>query len=116
MLDPAVLRQLRAVAAQAARPGEDVLGTLLSLFADDARSRLGQLRAAAKANDLESCSRLAHAMKGAAANMGAISVVERALEMERGPLPTDAALDALDAVLEETVVALRRAFDVQQPS
>jgi HPt (histidine-containing phosphotransfer) domain-containing protein len=114
LLDPSVLRQLRAVAGQASRPGEDVLGTLLGLFANDARTRLQQLRGAAHDNNNEACARLAHAMKGAAANMGAVRVVELALAIEKGAVPSAAELAALADAVEETVSALEQAFDVQQ--
>ncbi len=81
-MDPLALSRLRALSDAVARPGEDVLGRLLQIFIEDSRARLTVLQAAAAKGDVVEGARMAHNMKGAAANMGALRVVAAAVAVE----------------------------------
>ena len=120
ILDLAALAQLRALADDVARPGEDVLGRLLQIFVEDSAARLVTLQAAWTAGDAAAAARAAHNLKGAAANMGALRVVAAAVVVEaacRAP-PAGAASDSdlaagvatLAAALDEASQELRRSF------
>jgi HPt (histidine-containing phosphotransfer) domain-containing protein len=74
-LDPARLDELLAEAPE-------IVGELVILFADDVGQRLAELRQAVDAGDLESIKRVAHGIRGAAANIGAETMMRLAETLE----------------------------------
>jgi HPt (histidine-containing phosphotransfer) domain-containing protein len=111
VLDDDIVRRLLDLRASVARPGENMLGELLRLFATDSASRIAALRAAVAADDEEAIRMTAHALKGAAANMGALRVVGLAQRLERDqPARTLDAVDALERFVLEATDALRARF------
>lgn len=68
VLDPAVIERLR----QLAMPGEpDVLNEILTTFLEDVPQRIGRLRNACAAGNIQEMRRAAHSLKGSAGNIGA---------------------------------------------
>lgn len=108
-VDDAVVQRLRGLSARVAQPGEDVIGELIALFERDGRARLAAIRAAVTAHDPEARRRHAHALKGAAGNLGATRVAAGAQRVELHGATIDD-VDMLDAVLGETVAALKERF------
>jgi HPt (histidine-containing phosphotransfer) domain-containing protein len=73
VLDPAVINTLRQLTV----PGEpDVLTDVLKLFLDEVPARIGRLRNAFAAGDIEGVHRAAHSLKGSAGNIGAQAMFE----------------------------------------
>ena len=102
VVDEAVVGRLLTLRDQVARPGEDVLGDLLSLFERDTRLRIAALRT----GDVEERRSAAHALKGSAGNVGAQRVAALAAFLEKnaaGP----AIFDELEAEVAVALVALR---------
>lgn len=60
----------------------ELLEELLHLFADECQSSLEQMRSVWNARDINTLIRLAHTMKGSAANVGANGISEAARELE----------------------------------
>ena len=89
---------------------EELYARLLHKFATGQASAVDEIRAAHEAADQETCVRLAHTLKGVAANLGADAVqaaalaVESAAKAESASLPET--LDALDEVLQPLVEAI----------
>ncbi|NNN04652.1 MAG: response regulator, partial [Elusimicrobia bacterium] len=110
--DETALAAFAAVAADA--PGE--LARLLGVFVADARLRLTDARAAAAHGDRKSCARAAHALKGAAAAVGARGLRELARRVEESSgEPTDGGglallLDQADAELLRLSADVARRF------
>jgi two-component system sensor histidine kinase/response regulator len=83
--------------------------SLLHLFADSQAPVVSDIRAAIAADDTPTARRLAHSLKGAAANLGATALAEvaakteSAIESNRGIAP---ALEALSSSLDSTVSAI----------
>ena len=84
MLDPAVVEQLQAL-AQAGNAG--LLDRLQASFARDTPVRLQALRAALAAGDADAVAFNIHTLKGSAANLGAVEVVELCGQIESLPAP-----------------------------
>src|SRR5688572_20851809 len=79
VLDQAVIAGLRRLS----RPGEpDVAGEVLTLFVTDAPARLAAIAAAVSAGDAVALEAAAHALKGAAAAIGAIALRTSCAELE----------------------------------
>lgn len=111
VLDEDIVRRLLELRVSVARANEDVLAELLRLFQTDSSTRLATLRDAVARQDPQSAKRTAHALKGAAANLGALRVVAFAQQIERdGGVPTAAAIDELAASVNEALAALRDRF------
>ncbi|HEY4222877.1 MAG TPA: Hpt domain-containing protein [Myxococcota bacterium] len=106
IVDDVVIKRLFALRDQVARPGEDVLGELLVLFDRDSKARVSTLRDSAIAAERKNA---AHALKGAAGNVGAARVAAMAAHVEKNPAvgACDSALiDALEAEIKAAIVAL----------
>jgi two-component system, sensor histidine kinase and response regulator len=96
VLDRNVVAQLQAL-ARAGNPG--LLGRLQAAFARDTPDRLQALRSAVAARDGEGVAANVHAVKGAAASLGAIEIVATCERIES--CAADArALEPLLAALE----------------
>lgn len=102
VVDDVVIGRLRTLRDQVARPGEDVLGELLSLFVNDTRVRIAAIRTAIADQNGETRRQAAHALKGSAGNVGARRVAELAAYVEKNAA-TPADVDRLE---EEVVVAV----------
>jgi signal transduction histidine kinase/DNA-binding response OmpR family regulator len=81
---------------------------VVNLFLADAPARLEAIRTAIEANDAEALSRAAHALKGAASNVGAVAMQELCAGLEAtakaASVPSDASLrlDQLQDLWERT--------------
>lgn len=104
VLDEVVVQRLRDLRAQVQRPGEDLLDELIALFERDSAGRLHALRIASLAQERKAA---AHALKGSAANLGALRVAALALDVERDPAHA-VDVDGLASAVAEAIVALRR--------
>lgn len=109
IVDEIAVNRLRQLRDQVARPGEDVLGELLGLFERDARARVAALRATlveGGAAAPEARRQAAHALKGAAGNIGAARVAATAAHVEKNDVAADV-IDLLNQEVEAALVALR---------
>jgi HPt (histidine-containing phosphotransfer) domain-containing protein len=105
VLDPEIVDQLRAL-AQAGNPG--LLDRLQASFARDTPERLRALRAAVASGDADAVAFNVHAIKGNAANLGAIEIVATCRQIESSAAaPGARALEPLLVELE------RHAADAQ---
>lgn len=111
VLDDDIVRRLLELRASVSRPGENMLAELLRLFATDSATRIAALRTAVARDDDEAIRMMAHALKGAAANLGALRVVGLAHRLERERLVRrPEAVDALEGFVLEATEALRARF------
>lgn len=111
VLDDDIVRRLLELRASVARPGENLLAELLRLFATDSAARIAALRTSVELHDDDAIRMAAHALKGAAANLGALRVVGLAHRLERDqPARTRDAVDALEGYVLEATEALRTRF------
>jgi HPt (histidine-containing phosphotransfer) domain-containing protein len=87
--------------------GNELLQKVITLFRSTAEQRLGALRTAAVGDERQQVSRLAHAMKGSAAQVGAESLraASASLEKEAVGLEPDVILARLDALSLEVTRA-----------
>jgi HPt (histidine-containing phosphotransfer) domain-containing protein len=99
VVDVAAVERLRSLRAQVEREGEDVLSELLDLFHRDTVTRLEKLRAPVKPDDVKHA---AHALKGAALNVGAARVAALAQYIEKSG---NAALNLIDTLADEVKTA-----------
>lgn len=96
-----------AEALRASLDGDDELfAELVDLFADDAPKQLAALREALAASDQRTAERAAHTLKGAAANLSAKLVRDRAAQSETLCREGDLAAAAL------TVQGIQEAVDI----
>ncbi|MFI5346371.1 MAG: response regulator [Elusimicrobiota bacterium] len=104
-LDETALSVFAAIAADA--PG--ALQRLLEGFLSDAEERLAAARAALQRGERDACGRAAHAVRGAAASVGARGLRELCRRIEAGAAPeaADAALPGLLAQADAEVARLR---------
>lgn len=91
--------------------GADLVRRMAGMFETSARERLGKLVQARAAGDLKQVSRVAHAIQGSAAQMGAedLRQVAEALEagvMSMGPAAVDQALTTVTAETERALAQL----------
>jgi len=87
--------------------------TLLQRFADSQSHALDDIRAALAGNDAPTARRLAHSLKGAAANLGASHLAEVAADAETAINSNQyivPALESLSRSLDKTIVAIRTAL------
>ncbi len=91
----------------------DILRELSEIFVSDITSRLDLLSQAHAVNDVEGMRRLAHAVKGSAANFGALVMARQAEVIEREPPASDnvvritelkAAFEQVRTILEATIL------------
>jgi HPt (histidine-containing phosphotransfer) domain-containing protein len=110
VVDEIAVKRLCQLRDQVARPGEDVLGELLSLFERDAQVRVVALRAALALPDpsaaAEARRQAAHALKGAAGNIGAARVAATAAHVERNEVDRSI-VDLLQREVDVALQALR---------
>jgi two-component system, sensor histidine kinase and response regulator len=105
IVDDVVVKRLLALRDAVAKPGEDVLGDLLRLFARDSETRLAMMRAALADGDADMRKNAAHALKGAAGNVGAKRVAVIAAHVEKHAID-DAVLARLEAEVKAALSAL----------
>jgi len=74
---------------------EDLLATVVRMFLDDCPVRLAAIRSAVQRRDPEAVRTTAHALKGAAGNLGAVGLFEAASTLER--LAAESRMDAAEA-------------------
>ncbi len=79
ILDLETLRSLQELGGE---DDPELLGELVELFVDDAGKRVQGILAALDRNDVESVARAAHALKSAAANLGAFGFSGACRELE----------------------------------
>jgi len=87
--------------------------SLLQRFADAQSSTVSDIRNALAANDSGTAQRLAHSLKGAAANLGANPLADAAAKTETAVdsnAGVDSALSSLSAILDLTTAAIRAAL------
>jgi signal transduction histidine kinase/DNA-binding response OmpR family regulator len=90
--------------------------SLLTRFSESQSAVPSDIRAALAANDSPTAQRLAHSLKGAAANLGATSLAEIATKVEAAVDSNHSvcvALDALSESLDATIAAIRTALPVE---
>jgi signal transduction histidine kinase/DNA-binding response OmpR family regulator/HPt (histidine-containing phosphotransfer) domain-containing protein/HAMP domain-containing protein len=90
--------------------------SLLTRFADSQGDAIGNIRAALNVNDAPTAERIAHSLKGAAANLGATSLAEAAARAEaaidsKQSVPT--VLEELSRSLDATIRAIRAALPAE---
>ena len=112
VLDDDVVTALRGLRDRVRAPGEDPLAALLELFVEDSHRRLGVLRDQINRRANEDRRKTAHAIKGAAAQIGAQRVAFWAQRLENVDGDHDAAahLAALERAVNEAIPALRARF------
>jgi HPt (histidine-containing phosphotransfer) domain-containing protein len=88
----------------------DVALQVLDLYESTAAATVGELRAALAGGDGDEVRRLAHKLKGSAANVGATGMARLAADVEAGPADVQQAVDRLGAALAPTCAALRSAL------
>jgi len=89
---------------------------LLARFADSQAPVVAEIRAALASGDAATAKRLAHSLKGAAANLGAGVLAESAAKAEAAigsDQPAPPALEALARSLSETIAAIRSALPME---
>lgn len=102
VIDPHIFDDLQATA------GADFVVELVETFGEEAPQLVEELRSALAARSAERFRRAAHSLKSNGNTFGATRMAEMARALEIGGLPPDAAaVDALAAELETTLVALR---------
>ncbi len=99
---PAEMTEALALVARIG--GVELLGKVTDLFRQSANDRMTKLRNAAESNDLTHVSRLAHAIKGSAAQVGAepLRVCAAILEQQAAALSPDQLRAAIDDIARET--------------
>jgi signal transduction histidine kinase/DNA-binding NarL/FixJ family response regulator/HPt (histidine-containing phosphotransfer) domain-containing protein len=113
LLDMETLSHLAEMAANG-NPG--FLGRILGLYFDHAPRGMEELSARVAAGDVESVAQAAHALKSMSVNIGAsrlaasLSVIERDARRD-GVITSAENCDAVAALLDETMAALRVLFD-----
>lgn len=88
--------------------GNELLDKIITLFRSTAEERRVKLAAVLSEGDAHQASRLAHAMKGSAAQVGAegLRAVTAAFEKEVGALDTATRQARFDRIVEELALAL----------
>ncbi len=93
--------------------------SLLRKFAQPSAGGVAEIRAALAADDSETAARVAHSLKGAAANLGAAALAEVASRAEaaiNGRSGVESALNELAVSLETVIAAIRFALPDEHPS
>ena len=108
-LDRSVLAGLRELQEEGA---SDLLEELIGLFLADVPPQLVALRNAAEADDAQSVERIAHALKGSCANMGAVRMETLCAELQEvGRSEELRAAPGLIARLDEGFGRVRAVFE-----
>ncbi len=93
--------------------------SMLHRFLAGQRRATGEIRAALQAGDLSTAERIAHTTRGVAGNIGAVSVVALAADVERAIRErqprgrTNAMIDQLETTLGELVTSLDHALPLR---
>jgi len=93
--------------------------SLLSRFADSQASAVGEIRAALTVNDSPTAERIAHSLKGAAANLGATTLAEAAARAEAAidsKLSISPTLEELARTLDSAIGSIRAALPATAPT
>jgi len=118
MIEPALKPVLNRDAALERLGGDtELLEELLVMMVEESREHLDQIRAALARGDAAAVNHAAHTIKGSAANLEALGVVEAALALEMAGRGGDlaAAAGAL-ARLESELARFAAALDASVPS
>ena len=93
--------------------GDELLHRLIGLYVETTRQRLGDLQACVGASELPGIARAAHSIRGSAGNLGALSVMQTAAEVESAALAARAPdLPRLVAALEQALAAAEAHFAI----
>jgi HPt (histidine-containing phosphotransfer) domain-containing protein len=103
VLDESVLEGLRALQDRSA---PDLLKNLIGLFLDDTPARIEAVRGAVEQKQAVSLARLAHALKGASANLGVRSMTQTCGQLEE--------LGRTDKIREAPVLVTRLEAEFDQ--
>jgi len=106
VLDQETLAMLRSLG----EGGEDVLGPLVDLLESEAEGHLAAIEAAVERGDAQALGGIAHTLKGASRNLGAVLVGEIAAELERRGKSGSAAEAELVSQLKAALVTTSAAF------
>lgn len=93
--------------------------SLLSRFADSQAGAVGEIRAALTVNDSPTAERIAHSLKGAAANLGATTLAEAAARAEAAidsKLSISPTLEELARTLDSVIDSIRAALPAMAPT
>ncbi|HEX7492147.1 MAG TPA: ATP-binding protein [Candidatus Limnocylindrales bacterium] len=90
--------------------GEDMLAPLVDLFIEQATKQVSAIEMAIQKQDANELGSVAHALKGAARNVGAFAVGEVAAELEQRGKSGSATETGLAVQLEATLVKTRSAY------
>ena len=85
---------------------KEIYDELMELFIDNAETQMEQLKSAVENNEIDSIERLAHSIKGAAANLGVMIVQETANDLEQ--IGREKNIDAVDEKYEQLVHEMDR--------
>ncbi|WP_170476457.1 Hpt domain-containing protein [Ruegeria arenilitoris] len=100
IIDPTVFEELCAAM------GEDFARELAATFLDDAENMFAELKGSVKNQDADTYRRAAHSIKSNAQTFGAITLSERARDIELSGEIDGAAVDVLRATFDQTATAL----------
>lgn len=104
----------RAALASRLEGDEELLLEIVALFAEDGAQQAEKLSAAAAVADMAQAARVAHTIKGAAANVSALRIVEVAVRAEQAAHAGDAGgCRAAAEALEQELRAFRAAARAQ---
>jgi CheY-like chemotaxis protein/HPt (histidine-containing phosphotransfer) domain-containing protein len=107
VLDPARLEELREL-----EPGDpSLLLRFIDRFGEGSRHRIGELREAHSAGDADAQGRIAHGLKGSAANLGAVLLADVCKQVEDLGAAGRLADEALVARVEDEVDRATRALE-----
>ena len=105
-----------AVARMRRLGGDDLVRKVSGLFIETGRLRMTDLRGGVAAADLTAVARAVHSIRGSAGNVGALSVLQCATEIEQAALGARAdEMPALVARLEVAMAAAEKHFGGDQP-
>jgi HPt (histidine-containing phosphotransfer) domain-containing protein len=93
---------------------DDVLGPLIDLLESESERHLAAIEAAIERGDAEALYSVAHTLKGASRNLGAVLVGDIAAELERRGRGGSAAESELASQLKAAIVTTGAAFREEQ--
>jgi len=94
----------------------DALQRMLIRFASGQRRTIAEIRAAVEAGDADAAAKAAHAMAGAAGNLGADALREAAKALEKAARSGSSGLGALAARVEDLAEIVFRSIDALRPA
>ena len=84
----------------------EIYDELMELFMENSTSQIEQLKEAVKNKEADSIEKVAHSIKGAAANLGVLLVQQSAFELEQ--IGSGSKLDMADQSLDKLIYELER--------